>query len=406
MLTVLTGLLAAGCYDHSVTQAIMERRRRAKAAEGAKLRASPGGMAQHVDVKQGCLRFYVTQTYRHQHSDWKSPLRNMVDDVNANVGPNFGVKFQVTAIVEWNTNCDPAQLEGCLAELEKLDAGEDGDWIVGVLGAMPSFTESFDLLGMARPLGRHFLIRDVSDLAERAAIDQAFAAFLPARRDEIYKRRKSHKRVTVFLHEWAHTLGGLHVDDKASLLNPAYDDRMEAFDNANQGLVAASLTDRFRYSGTHGELTAYLQGSASAGLPSEGREKLLARLSPPAVESSPGVESNQSVGGEAGPVAVTANHEAAPIAAPLPKHAFVIDGDEGALLAKVEPADRATYQEAVKLTVSGNSYDALTLLEPVAKRYPDNYAVQHLTCGLAMQTGWQALAQKVCPRVQGLASGK
>jgi hypothetical protein len=324
----------------------------------------------------------------------------MVDDVNANVGPNFGVKFQIASIVEWDTSCDPARLEGCLSELEKRDVGEDGDWIVGVLGAMPSFTESFDLLGMAQPLGRHFLVRDVSDLAERAAIEQAFASFMPARREEIYKRRKTHKRVTVFLHEWAHTLGGLHVDNKESLLNPFYDDRMEAFDNENHGLVAASLNDRFRYSGSHGELTAYLQGSASAGLPPEGREKLLAMLAPPALAVS------RSAGPMAGPVAAQASSETVPLAAPPPKHAFVIDGDEATLLAKVEPADRDAYREAVRLTTSGKSYDALTLLEPVSKRNPDNYAVQHLTCGLAMQTGWQALAQKVCPRVQGLASGK
>ncbi len=135
-------------------------------------------------------------------------------------------------------------------------------------------------------------------------------------------------------------------------------------------------------------------------MPAKERDALLAALSQPESQATP------SSGSEAGPVAAQASPQASAPNAPPPKHAFVVDGDEATLLAKVEPADRETYREAVRQTVLGNAYDALKLIDPLAKQYPDNYAVQHFSCGLAMQTGYQAMAQKVCPRVQGLASGK
>ena len=60
----------------------------------------------------------------------------------------------------------------------------------------------------------------------------------------------------------------------------------------------------------------------------------------------------------------------------------------------------------MKLTVASDMFAALKLIEPVAARHPKNYAVQHLACGLAMQIGYQAMAQHSCPRVPALASGK
>jgi hypothetical protein len=371
-----------GCvYDHRVTQAIIERRRRAKEAEGSEIHATHTGVA-GAGTRRGRLRFYVAKDFREQHREWRHALSSLADAANGVVGPNFRVQFEVAAATEWIPKCDQARLESCLAELERLDAGEDGDWVVGVLGATASFTSSFEHLGMARSVGRHFVVRDVSDLAERAAIDSAFATFTPARRDEIYKRRKTHKRLAVFLHEWGHTLGAMHIQNVKSLLNPTYDDSMESFDDANHGLVDASLRDVFRYAGTRDELKAYLHSSSGGGLPAEERNALLAQLERNAPQDQ-GLAAS------------------APKAAPLPEHPFLVKGREDELLVDLDQGDRETYTRAATLTAAGDVVSALELTKPLGEKHPDNYAVQHLLCGLAMQLGQHVVAQQACPRASG-----
>jgi hypothetical protein len=368
--------LLSACYDHRVTQAIIERRRRAKEAEGAKIHAARTASPK-TGTRQGRVRFFVSKSFSEQHRDATHMLASLIDEANNVATSHFNLRFEIASTSAWTPKCDPNRLEQCTNELAKLDPGEDGDWIVGVLGAMPSFTATFEQLGMARLPGRHFVIRDVSDLAEREAIDRAFATFTPARRDEIYKRRKSHKRLAIFLHEWAHTLGGLHVQNNKSLLNPSYDDSMEAFDDGNHGLIDASLRDLFRYAGTHDELKAYLHGNAVGEFAAEERVALLARLEEPAPRAQ------GSAGGEG---------------AALPEHQLLVRGSEEGLLAGFDQADRAAYREAAHLTAAGDSVAALAIAKPLGERHPDSYAVQYLLCGLAMQLGDHALAQSACPR--------
>lgn len=372
------------CYDHRITQAILERNRRAREAEGAKIQAARVS-APRGGMRRGRLRFYVARAFREQHRDWRHAISNLVDAANGVLGPNFAVQLELEAMSEWEPSCSSARMDGCLVELAKLDAGEEGDWVVGVLGAAASFTASFDHLGMARVLGRHFVLRDVSDLAERAAIDNAFASMTPSRRDEIYKRRKTHKRLAVFLHEWGHTLGALHVQNGKSLLNPTYDDSMEAFDDGNHGLLDASLRDLFRYAGTHDELKAYLSGSGGAGLPAEGRGELLAQLEQPTAPSQAALA-------------------AAPSSGALPEHPCLAPGSEEELLSGWEPADRAGYRQAATLIVAGDTVAALETAKPLGERHPTNYAVNHLLCSAAMQLGDQASAEQACPRAIAAAS--
>jgi hypothetical protein len=230
-------------------------------------------------------------------------------------------------------------------------------------------------------MSRHFVVRDVSDLAERSAIDAAFASMTPARRDEIYKRRKTHKRLAVFLHEWGHTLGAQHVESVKSLLNPTYDDSMQSFDDANHGLIDASLRDLFRYAGTHDELLAYLRSPAGSELPGEARTALVAQLEPaPAAPATPAIAAS------------------APKARSAPEHPFLVRGSDDELLSGWEQPDRDAYWQAAALTVSGDTPAALLLARPLGERHPDNYAVQHLLCNLAMQHSQQVLAEQACPR--------
>ncbi len=85
-----------------------------------------------------------------------------------------------------------------------------------------------------------------------------------------------------------------------------------------------------------------------------------------------------------------------------PPHPFVAAGDESALMAGLEPSDRAAYEQAVRLLADDDMDGAWSSLEPLLRRYSDSYAVQHLACALSMQLGLATYAQSACPRVQEL----
>ena len=45
----------------------------------------------------------------------------------------------------------------------------------------------------------------------------------PSSASRFTSQRKAHKEVVIFLHEWGHTLGLLHHEDPAVIMNPSYD---------------------------------------------------------------------------------------------------------------------------------------------------------------------------------------
>ncbi|MDB4975117.1 MAG: hypothetical protein JWN48_3458 [Myxococcaceae bacterium] len=379
-----------GCvYDHRVTQAILERRRRAKEAEGARI--APTRRAQPVRYT-GRIRFYVAEDYRRQHAGYREPLRDLVDAASSVVGSSFGIVLETAELRDWSPRCGRERLSDCLDELAALDAGEDGAWVVGVLGDFPRFTASFEELGMAHRMSSHFVIRDVSNLAERAQIDEAFPTHTPSGRDEIYTRRKRHKRLSVFLHEWAHTLGGLHAPVADDLLNPSYDDRMSDFDDANAGLIAAALEDRFAQpAGGDAHLLPYVEQLQPARFVSGEQAALLALLRDRRARAAdPGVSARAAA--HDAPVA-----QAAPAAQPASAHA------DGALDA-LSPTDRDTFRAAERTAHEAGARAGLETLSPIVARYPASYAVQHLACTLSMQAGVMAAAQTSCPRVSKLSA--
>jgi hypothetical protein len=377
--SLLVSMIASGCvYDHRVTQAIQERRRRAREAEGAHI--SSGGPA--VPARRVAkIRFYAADDYRHQHTDWKRRLEDMADAASGVLRPAFGVAMEASELHEWTPACTLSDLDQCLKELAVVESSANDEWVVGVLGADPTFTETFDTLGMANVPGHHFVVRDVSDLAERAAIDKAFATHTESRREEIYEKRKRHKRLAVFLHEWAHTLGACHTGDSAALMQASYDDRASHFDDANARLVTGGLDDRYEGASSHEHLLAALNdASAQSFLPGT-RDRVIASLHTP---------------GEASP---------APTPQPPPaarSHPYIVDGSDEQILSDMAVKDRIVYRAAEDQLLAQQSDGALETLSPLVERYPGSYAVQHLACGLLMELG-RAGMQSACMQAQNLA---
>jgi hypothetical protein len=386
----LLALGVSACfYDHRVTQAIQERRRRAREAEGARIGTS--GAASSVKAQRvGRLRFYVAEGYRRQHPAWKRDLEDLVERANGVLGPSFGLRLEVSELNAWAPVCDANELESCLDELATHEPADEREWLVGVLPALPRFTTRFDELGVARVPGHHFVLRDVSDPVERAA-DAAFPAHTQAQRDDIYARRKEHKRLAVFLHEWAHALGALHAVSADGLLHPSYDDRMADFDPANAGLVHAALDDAFSGESGHAALLAELSTAPADSFVAGERDALVARLE--AAER----EAEESEEPEPAEWTAEQRAQAAPAA-----HPFVVQGREDELLAGFAAAERGAYREAVRL-VDADPEQALAALTPLVAQHPESYAVQHLACGLTMQLGHQADMQATCARAQSLA---
>lgn len=373
--TTLTRALGLGvalsslfaCYDHRVTQAIVERRRAAKQAEGSEIRPAIVGL-KRAPKHHGTLKIFVAPDVRKQHPEWKESLLDLVDEGNKILIASFGLQLEAAEPVAWEPRCDGTDLQVCLEELAALETGAPDVWVLGVLGAQPQFIDAFDQLGRAALPGSHMVVRDVSDLAERDAIANLVPPWEQGRRDEIYRHRKRHKRLAVFLHEWAHTMGANHVNDSSSLLFARYDDRMQGFDDDAVNAITTALEPRFA--------------------PTSAPKTTVARAS---ATTSPG-----------GPVPVTAAITSEPASPPAPSHgAYVVSGDDQELLAALTPADRVAYSAA---TQNPSPYDAYAKLEPLVQRYPDCYAVQHLACGLLMQLGRSGDVQTVCGRVQTLAS--
>lgn len=380
---VCVGLLAlVGCvYDHRFTQAIMERRRQAAEAEGARIGA--GSAAQPVRYT-GKIRFYVAADYRRQHTVWKEPLRDLVDAASSVLGPAFGIRLEDAAVVPWDPRCDRTQLAPCLDELAQLDAGQDGAWVIGVLGDVPRYTTSFEQLGLAEMLGTHFVMRDVADLAERDAIDRAFPTHSPSRRTEIYHRRKQHKRLAVFLHEWAHTLGGLHTAARSDLLHPSYDDDMAHFGEANAGLIGAALEDRFAPQPDGSALAEYVARIDASSFVSHEHARLRALIER---RTSERVAASNAVPGDA-PTS-------------RPSAASGAGDDELALLT---PDDRSAYRAAEQASAAGDADAAWVRVAPLIARYPDCAPVQALACASALRVGEVRGTQSACTRVQQLAT--
>lgn len=364
-------LFASAC---AVAQAVQSRNRNAEAMKGAEV--SGGGFDRPI-AHVGRVRLYASQEYRAQRAGWQSRVTKMVDSAGEVLGPAFGVRLEVVDARSWNAECDPESLEACLQELALYDPGDDVDWVIGLISSVPHFSATFDELGMASLPGRHVLLRDLYAAAERQAIEASFPHMATSKRDDIFKERQKHKRLVVFLHEWAHTMGALHTRRKDSILYPTYSADAAGFSDENLGLIDAALQDRFPFDPSYPTLLEYLASTKSELWFSGERENLLASLG----------------GASAPPNGQTAS-------APVP---IAVAGDQDQVLAGVSAEDRALYAKANEQFEARDLEGSWKSFEPLLGRYPDCYAIQHFGCSLAMQVGSRQEAGDACRRAIDLA---
>ena len=99
-----------------------------------------------------------------------------------------------------------------------MDAGDDVDLVVGLVAALPVFPGSVDNIGMGKLFSKHMVMRSLHDLAEYDVVRSWFDTFTESEKEAILAARKLHKEQVIFLHEWAHTLGLIHVKREAGIM--------------------------------------------------------------------------------------------------------------------------------------------------------------------------------------------
>jgi tetratricopeptide (TPR) repeat protein len=186
------------------------------------------------------LRVYATPQYQAQNMQWRQRFSDELDAVNQYLIPAFGVRLVVAEYASWAHDDDARPLEAMLDALEKHDPARDVDWVIGLASALSSTTNRFHDLGVARVLGRHMILRGFEDMA----LEPALAMIDEAPRERLREGRRQHRQATTFLHEWAHTLGAMHVPDADAIMAAEYTREIRTFGAQTEALLQRMIPVR------------------------------------------------------------------------------------------------------------------------------------------------------------------
>jgi Matrixin len=324
------------------------------------------------------LRVYASPTYAATVTNWQKQFDDLLECANAALTPEFGVALEVAETRSFRPASEE-HLEGVLSELTADDSADDVDWVVGLVAAVPRFAASADDLGMAPLVGRHLVMRAMSDAKEYEAIQSAFSKLPEEQRLNLYESRKQHKLCTVFLHELAHALGVPHERLASSLMNPRYSIEESGLSDEASAIVRASLATRAESSSmlmsaelahtVHAQLIA-----PDADWEPKSRDQLLSQIAP--FEASP-----------ASPAPLATETVALALTAPAPD---------------LSPLEQATYARARTELAAGNAANARDIAAPLFQAHPSSPELQSLRCDIAMRLGgdWDTILANGC---QGLS---
>jgi hypothetical protein len=241
--------------------------------------------------------------------------------------------------------------------------------------------DALDLIGMARLCSRHIVLRGIDPGAEYAAFRSAFDTLTPAERDEVLLVRRAHAEEALFLHEWGHSLGLIHVHRAGALMSPNLSSDSAGFSANERRLIEIARRHQVE------EGVRWVEGARTelARVMAELRDpdwNLAERdLRPAPTASQPGA-------------AVPPGPKTEPELTPEP-----------ALIG----ADRDTYLEAVALERRGRVEEATLRLAFIEKRHPRSSEVKLLSCRLAWRRPPDAvrapLVEAACPEATRLARG-
>ncbi len=190
------------------------------------------------------VRVWADADYRAQTLRWKERILAQVDRANRVLEAQFAVRLDAGEPRAWDHRGRGDDLEGVLASLAEVDEGRGADWVLGFVSALPFFSDSPHLLGMAAYFGRHIVLRGMDSLAEAQAIEAIFDKLPAGERDQLTRERRLHRETALLLHEWAHTLGAFHERSGESIMAVSYGARVSGFSTAAAEIIRLGLRYR------------------------------------------------------------------------------------------------------------------------------------------------------------------
>jgi predicted Zn-dependent protease len=319
------------------------------------------------------LRIYADEDFRGATMRWQKRVLAQVDRINQVVGPVFNVRFEIESLRKWDKSHVGLAFDPIIAELERLDAGEDVDWVMGFVTSFRGVATSIHQIGGAALVSKHFVMRGMDDQEEARNFEEAFKLLPGSEREGLYEARKAHKEVVIFLHEWAHTLGALHAEDPEYVMNPRYDAKQAAFTDFERRLVLLALdkrlADRSKPYPEAAELLKLVEHAPEGEGSTAERESLKAILAARA---------------QGGPVGVGG-------------------GTPGPNTLAVGADDVATYNRAVGAINAGHRDEAWQTAAPLFAKHPRDARVLALACTMCAGHARASEARATCDAAIALA---
>ena len=195
------------------------------------------------------LRVYADSDYRGVVMRWQSRVRGQLGRINAVTRPVFNVEFEIESLRSWDRSHFGMAFDPILKELEALDPAREVDLVLGLVTPARGVATSLHQLGEAFTPGRHIVLRGMDDEQEALAIDRDYKLMREDERQRLYNDRRGHKEVVLFLHEWGHSAGLLHEEDRSMIMNPVYDPRQTAFGPFDKQVLALVIDKRLAIRG-------------------------------------------------------------------------------------------------------------------------------------------------------------
>jgi hypothetical protein len=216
----------------------------AKRLAPQQFKLTPAG-ARRGEARTIRLRIYADRDYRGTVLHWQAKARAQVERVNAVVRAVFNVRFEVESLRDWNRSHAGVPLGAPLIEeLEDLDDGREVDLVIGLVTPLQGVASSVHAVGWARYLSRHFLLRGMDDEQEFRALEKDLGLVSTDERQRLYVERKAHKEIVCFLHEWGHTLGLIHHEERRLIMNATYDPQQTEFSDWDKRILALVIERR------------------------------------------------------------------------------------------------------------------------------------------------------------------
>jgi predicted Zn-dependent protease len=297
------------------------------------------------------VRVWVDDDFRAQNIHWKAQLEEQFDEANQFLAPALGVRLDIVAYKPWEARSTDRSVGEILDALELLDNGDDVTWVIGYGSSLSNVSTNFDQIGIARPLGKHLVVRGYADVSERRNFTEAFPDTSTEEREVVHQARRRHKQTVVLIHELMHTLGAIHELDEGWLMHASYNIHMRQLSDRSRELAQIVIDERLKPASEQnlrdlaGRMVSYLDSNPWGGWEEDDKNRtaVFLRATMDSLPTGPGT------GGSAPDL-------------PVPPEVY----DQ--------------FKRAQRLAAAGKTAEALAELEALVAAYPSTAEIRQAIC--------------------------